>query len=166
MPIFIAIKEQDGVNCNAVLSHKKIGDTLVCELYKHYKENYYEIGGCGIRFLEVKNDSLVGKIAPGVTKMSYQDFKNTTCSKIVSSVDKEIINIQVVPTPIENQVEIISSEIITAYQLVDLQGRVIDEKTNQSWKDKVLDVTWLIQGTYFLKLTSDHKVITKKLIKL
>lgn len=89
--------------------------------------------------------------------------KNNIALNIKKS-NAQIVN--VIPNPIEDQVEITSTEVITAYQLVDMQGRVIHEKINQSWKNNVLNVTWLTQGTYFLKLTSDDKVITKKLIKL
>lgn len=171
LPDSLTIREQDGVNLNAIINTiYYVGDTLLVDLYNdsfYQEKGYYGISICGVHILKVENDSLVGSISSGIDKMSYNDFKKTTCAKIVSTANKQSIQeVTIYPNPATNQVEITSSSFVHVYQLVDIHGKIIEEKINEHWQNYSLDISTFSSGIYFLKLETDDRIITKKIIKL
>ncbi|MCP4522404.1 MAG: T9SS type A sorting domain-containing protein [Cytophagales bacterium] len=175
LPDTLTVKGTNGIDLNTdINSVYSIGDTLLVQnVYEYYwdeediDKGYYGISVCQINILEIKNGMLIGSVAPGVDEMVYEEFKTTSCSILVPVVEKQEENeVQVIPNPTDGQVEVISFENVLSYQILDVQGNIIEEGANQDWKNKEFDISNFSSGVYFLKLQTNDNSITQRIVKL
>lgn len=98
----------------------------------------------------------------GHTGYAYIDAKlNSIITNLSTLSDDEII---ILPNPVSEWVIIkLKSKELIDFVIVDVLGQVVLEKKN--YKDKEIDVSDLLKGTYFLKTNLNDKLITKKIIK-
>jgi hypothetical protein len=87
-----------------------------------------------------------------------------TVSITLSTATNEINNLVVYPNPVENQLNISANELITKIEVYDILGQLIKSITNNSNRIQA-DFSELSSATYILRVYSEQKVQTIKMIK-
>ena len=87
-----------------------------------------------------------------------------TVSITLSTATNEINNLVVYPNPIENQLNISANELITKIEVYDILGQLIKSIANNSYLIQA-DLSELSSATYILRVYSEQKVQTIKMIK-
>ena len=87
-----------------------------------------------------------------------------TVSITLSTATNEINNLVVYPNPVENQLNISANELITKIEVYDILGQLIKSITNNSNRIQA-DLSELSSATYILRVYSEQKVQTIKMIK-
>ena len=97
-----------------------------------------------------------------IQSIEYQD------SYLSLSVEEQEIELDLylVPNPAENKLSIQSSLSIKKYQIFDITGKFIVEKSNLDSTNFEIDITELPLGTYFISLNADNSTKKIKFIKL
>ena len=76
-----------------------------------------------------------------------------------------LANIMVYPNPSNNHRINISSEVIVdEIQLININGQIMQQIKNPAFNDNTFTLENLNSGFYFLKLSSDNQLVTKKVI--
>lgn len=75
------------------------------------------------------------------------------------------LSLNLAPNPAHNFIELDSKLSISSIEIFDVNGRKIKSIDNNSSKIKI-DISTLVSGIYFVKVISEGKSTTKKLIKL
>ena len=87
-----------------------------------------------------------------------------TVSITLSTATNEINNLVVYPNPVENQLNISANELITKIEVYDILGQLIKSIANNSYLIQA-DLSELSSSTYILRVYSEQKVQTIKMIK-
>ncbi|MDY0084192.1 MAG: T9SS type A sorting domain-containing protein, partial [Ignavibacteriaceae bacterium] len=99
----------------------------------------------------------------------YGNMSECEFTSVVSltSVEDEIWkNIQIYPNPVEDKLNIISSQNqIEMVSITDLNGRIVWDKIIKTPDIIICDVSELVSGMYILSICSNHKILKYKLIK-
>lgn len=83
---------------------------------------------------------------------------------IMNATYQPNIQVTVYPNPTEDKLFIQSNELIYAYELIDITGKVVLE--NKLANDFIaLDIANLTNGIYFIKAYIGDEVLVKKIIK-
>lgn len=123
---------------------------------------------------KVEVDNATGTYTIQVTKKGFLSGGSQAYSLIVSGFDQVSLSnsqfsqnkITVYPNPV-NDVLYVNSELnnFTAYELFDIQGRLIKKETLSNLNSFEIETSSLIKGLYMLNLKSDKGVFTQKLVK-
>jgi hypothetical protein len=110
-------------------------------------------------------------------KLIDPDFDNNVSSSWAASDEQIETNITVVgieepniaeikfyPNPADNELTVSTSHIISALQLFDLQGRLL-EVFNAGSSSITIDLNRYSQGMYFLTMTLNNRTVTHKIVK-
>ena len=97
-----------------------------------------------------------------IQSIEYQD------SYLSLSVEEQEIELDLylVPNPAENKISIQSTLSIKKYQIFDITGKFIVEKSNIDSPNFEIDITELPLGTYFISLNAENSIKKIKFIKL
>lgn len=94
---------------------------------------------------------------------AMQNYVNCSITTL-NNEDFTINNITLFPNPTENELIITNEKNINQIEIYNVIGQLKLKKENFSNECK-LDLSFLSEGTYLLKLYIDDKVVTKKIIK-
>lgn len=78
--------------------------------------------------------------------------------------DQQIVEVNVYPNPTTGIVNLVSGKNIDNVNVYDVSGRLVKTVNKISSDKSVLDLSNLANGTYILKIQTDKKVVTKKVI--
>lgn len=78
--------------------------------------------------------------------------------------DQQIVEVNVYPNPTTGIVNLVSGKNIDNVNVYDVSGRLVKTVNKISSDKSVLDLSSLASGTYILKIQTDKKVVTKKVI--
>lgn len=78
--------------------------------------------------------------------------------------DQQIVEVNVYPNPTTGIVNVVSGKNIDNVNVYDVSGRLVKTVNKISSDKSVLDLSSLASGTYILKIQTDKKVVTKKVI--
>ncbi|MFA7615630.1 MAG: T9SS type A sorting domain-containing protein [Moheibacter sp.] len=78
--------------------------------------------------------------------------------------DQQIVEVNVYPNPTTGIVNLVSGKNIDNVNVYDVSGRLVKTVNKISSDKSVLDLSSLANGTYILKIQTDKKVVTKKVI--
>ena len=71
---------------------------------------------------------------------------------------------KVYPNPVKDILKIVSGDEITTVMLYDIYGRLI-EAVAANCQSLEMDVEFLAEGIYFVRIETAGKVVTRKIIK-
>jgi hypothetical protein len=95
-------------------------------------------------------------------------FENHKIVSVLIAADKN--EVAIVPTQVHNQFDIIFTEILdanTQLNIYNSNGQLVkSENINIDANRKTIDVTELQVGMYFVRLTVNQTIITKRFVKL
>lgn len=107
-------------------------------------------------YLQLTNDTLDNNIA-----LNWIATGSALENKVFTNDDFFTI----IPNPTENNINIESKQNIDLIEIFDVNGRIIKSINTDATNYKV-DISSLLTGEYIIKVTSDRKSSTKKIIKL
>lgn len=99
-----------------------------------------------------------------------QCYQGQTGSEVVTVescadlTEDEMFNIKLYPIPTEIELNISSEEIITSFQICDLNGKIINLK-EPNQKNFKINLSDLNDGIYYIKINSSSKSTIKKIVK-
>jgi len=109
----------------------------------------------------------IGPVAPN-KGLAYVKKGNQTWGTPINSLlvdldnlSSEKENVSFYPNPVTNQLFLTQEKQWTAISITDLKGKTIRRFKNQ----QQIDVSDLVSGIYFLRLSNSKEIITKKFIK-
>jgi len=118
--------------------------------------------GLGVNALSGDNDSATDQVedftmpepGPNCTALSNEAFEN-----------EALIRIHPNPMKDEFTITIPNYDGTLSFQIFDLNGRLLLDKKNETFsKEKTYSITTFTPGVYILKLSTDHKMHTQKII--
>ena len=88
-----------------------------------------------------------------------------TCSSITVGIEnQEAANkIKIFPTPFQSEINIEGNN-ITKIELYNVSGALLLELKNTNIS--IIDLSFLNQGVYFIKLVTDNQIMIKKIVKI
>jgi hypothetical protein len=107
-------------------------------------------------YLQLTNDSLDNNLASSWT---------ATSSILENEIFSEDDFFTIVPNPTENNILIEAKQKIDVVEIFDVNGRKVKSVNTNVTKLKI-DISSLLSGQYFVKVNSNRKNSTKKIIKL
>ncbi len=120
--------------------------------------------------IKTKDNLIVGNTVSN-TAAIYFDYNfpivtNTATTTFTALGINQFINksVSFYPNPTKNNVTISANDNITSIQLLDVQGRLIETKLNNSTETK-LDLSKQLSGIYFIKVYTEKGIKTEKIIK-
>ena len=124
-------------------------------------------------FLAINNSNLACIIVDDSTwsDTNWSSFKDTTSTFVNNqtacnalSVEDEILaNLSIYPSPTKNKLTI-EMEVIANYDIFSINGRLLKKGKLEQGENKIV-ISELTQGIYVLKIHSNNKTITRKIIK-
>ena len=115
----------------------------------------------------------LGVNGTGNTSGDKQAFSNMVLTPVAAGIENISINneMKLFPNPskgISTLSYSLNSDSHVSINIIDLNGKIVSEQVNEKQSEgsysKKLDLNQLNSGTYFVKIKSDNKVNTKKLI--
>jgi len=91
------------------------------------------------------------------------DGKSTTSSTIVVS-DYLENNMTVYPNPAKNQLNVIAPFEFNSVELIDIKGGVIKSYTIENSVQAFIDLSDMLDGMYFIKVTDGNKVSNQRFV--
>ena len=92
-------------------------------------------------------------------------FKNViSVQTTLGTADFDLKNVIAYPNPVKDILNISMEQDITAVSLYNVLGQEIQKKFYSS-KEITIDLSSLVAGTYFVKVTSDNAIKTLKVVK-
>jgi hypothetical protein len=71
------------------------------------------------------------------------------------------------PNPVHSTLNIFTDNLITSYEIIDINGKLINTKQNINNNFTEINVTSLLNGIYFVRIKDNqHKTYTKKFVKI
>jgi len=93
-----------------------------------------------------------------------QGFTKAFSKGALGVSDQQIVDVNVYPNPTTGILNLISGKNIDNVNVYDISGRLVKTVNRISSDKSVLDLSSLASGTYILKIQTDNKVLTKKVI--
>lgn len=164
------VKRGDGANCQIYTDTFSIGEEYIVSI-----AGDWWISNCGISYLKVVNNSVIGQITPNISQIPLADFTSILeCGEMVVTPTNEPFlegAIQVTPTLTKDFVEISSSfphlEKI-ALAVFDISGRlVLMDKLNDfnEQKSLTIDLSDWSNGVYIFRLNTAGETKVVKVVK-
>ncbi len=75
-------------------------------------------------------------------------------------------NIDIYPNPANDFIFIRNSENIKSISISDISGKIISENEYKNSNEISIDISKMAKGIYFIKLTDNKNIFTKKIIKI
>jgi len=155
------------------------GEIYIFSFYNLNTAQNLFLSDCGIHYLKIENEVVIGPIAPNIESISFDEFNTIECFEdfevSISDISPLKNSFSVFPNPndgnfyISNFNEIKVNQIIEM-ELIDLQGRTIyrNQKTdgwlpNEEWRINVSEIT---NGVYFLRIFVEEKSAVLKIVKM
>lgn len=130
---------------------------------------------CAISFLEIENEVIKGKIAPGLSRLDYQDLSDLEgCGNAFDQIafDK---NLEVFPNPTLDDVKIRNTSTRSSFE--DIKLRVLDASgkeliyfrkadalmPKETWK---IDIQQFASGLYIFELQGKYQFKHIKIVKI
>jgi selenophosphate synthase len=92
--------------------------------------------------------------------------KKIQADKEIGRVKSTSIIIDIYPNPVEENITVSSNELISSYEIMDSQGKIIDELSLNIPSSEVnVNVNNLPKGIYFIRVTTGSKTGLAKFIR-
>lgn len=146
---------QVGTDVNGiVITNDNVLNTILLNHNVTYFQNYYLQCNCNV--INLKNDLINYNAVISSSNYVGLVFLNTP--------EFSINPVKVYPVPFDNNIEIVSNNLITNFKLFSLDGKLLsEEKQVEKFKNILLN---LYSGIYFLELTNaTNEVYRQKIIK-
>lgn len=115
------------------------------------------------RSYEQKEPLLLVKtsMVQGTENITSVQFRNRF---VLGIEDKELI-VSMYPNPVQDILQVSSEEIFNHYTILSPDGKVIETQKLSGANQHLIDVSFLTQGTYLLRLQSDNGTVVKSFVK-
>lgn len=136
--------------------------------------NLFFLIGCSISFLKIENEIVVGKVAPGIEAIPFDDLLDIeSCGNIFSDLQLKK-NITIFPNPTSGELKI--KNISPTFELEQLQieiydilGRVLSHPMKiegilpeETWSVNIQDFA---AGVYILRISNAHQESAIRIVK-
>ncbi len=167
------IENGNGANCLVMLNNFHVGDRYILSPHKS-GDNTWWLSECGISYLRVQNDKVVGPIAPGVSEVPVAAFASTpNCGNLKDiDVPEPGFPFKINPTLTSDQV-VVSTDLETPVSLevmvFDATGRLVHRAKNGAFDQNatlVIDMLPWSAGVYFVRLSLYGQRKTVKVVKV
>lgn len=192
----IRVWGDNGILCRVYTDRFVIGDTIIMKLYTIYKisEGFngigekvgdYELSICGLHYLRVKNNKVVGNITAQTQEMEIAEFEEIVRDEklfevcIETNVEEEeeetetdveetdlYQDLLLYPNPVGEELRIVSNQSISGIKIYNNLGQNIYNRMDFYNNEFDLNFSEFKPGLYFVEIVNSRmKSITKKIYK-
>lgn len=161
-------------SCAEYLAHFEVSDTVILALGSEFEYNgincWFLQGQCGLNFLKIENDMVVGQITETMVEQPFEEFSNSIleCLDYQVSTENKLkeMELNLSPNPFEDELTIKVEEVGNwEIEISNLKGQKVHSTNRHIMETTKINLNRLQNGVYFIVINNGQKFYRRKIIK-